>query len=93
MHRDLVTNMLQYVDSRNYGILDWASYLHAITLIRPYDDETKVDSLISTVAKPKKPTKALVRRLIKDEQLNESDEEKLLSEKSIDFKDFRMMCL
>ena len=67
--------MLHYVDRRKYGILDWASYLHAITLIRPYDDETKVDSLISTVAKTRLPTKALVKKLIKDEQLNESDEE------------------
>ena len=64
MHRDLVMNLLRQVDSRNYGILDWASYLHAITLIRPFDHETKVDSLISTVAKPIKSSRAFVLKLI-----------------------------
>ena len=66
VHKDLVMNMLHHVDSRNHGILDWASYLRAMTLIRPYDLETKIDSLISTVIKPISPSRSFVQRMVED---------------------------
>ena len=78
-------NLLDHVDIRNHGILDWASYLHAMTLIRPYDHETRVDSLISTVVKSVKPDKSFVKRFVSDEGLNESNENQLMDEKSVDF--------
>ena len=65
-------NMLRYVDSRNNGVLDWASYLHAMTLIRPYDYESKIESLISTVIKPKSPSRSFIERHVKDKGLSKS---------------------
>ena len=86
-------NMLHHVDRRNQGVLDWASYLHAMTLIRPYDYESKVDSLISTVVKPRSPSSSFVQRLVRREGLRKFQEQQMMAEKSIDFQDFRMMCL
>ena len=51
VHKALVMNMLSNIDVRNSGILDWSSFLHAMTLIYPHNFETRVDSLISTIAK------------------------------------------
>ena len=67
VHRDLVMNMLKNVDRRNHGILDWASYLHAMTYIRPYDLEARVESCISTVEKLQIPSKELVQKIVKEE--------------------------
>ena len=71
-------NMLRYVDSRNNGVLDWASYLHAMTLMRPYDYESKIESLISTVIKPRSPSRSLVERLVKEKGLSKSSEYQMM---------------
>ena len=93
VHRDLVMNMLKNVDRRNHGILDWASYLHAMTYIRPYDLEARVESCISTVEKLQIPSKELVQKIVKEEGGGIPRELQLMEEKSIDFDDFRIMCL
>ena len=93
VHRDLVMNMLRNVDRRNHGILDWASYLHAMTYIRPYDLEARVESCISTVEKLQIPSKELVQKIVEEEGGGIPRELQLMEERSIDFDDFRIMCL
>ena len=51
VHKNLIKNMCANIDSRHHGILDWASFIQAMTYIQPHDFETRVDSLISTLAK------------------------------------------
>ena len=93
VHKALVMNMLHNLDSRNAGILDWASFLQAMTHIYPQDFETRVDSLISTIAKNSPASLDLVYEIVKSEGGGIPREEELLQEKSIDFDDFRHMCL
>ena len=93
VHKALVLNLLRNIDSRQSGILDWSSYLHAMTLIYPFNFETRVDSLISTIAKETPSTLDLIYEIVKSEGGGIPREEELLQEKSIDFDDFRHMCL
>ena len=93
VHKNLVLNMLKHVDRRNHGILDWASYLHAMTYIRPFDLEARVDSCISTVVTREPPSKELVQRIVKEEGAGIPRELQLMEEESIDFVNFRLMCL
>ena len=67
VHKNLVVNMLTHVDSRKLGILDWASYLNAMTFIKPYDLEARVDSLISTIVKQQPASKELVTEIVQNE--------------------------
>ena len=67
VHKKLVLNMCAHIDSRHHGILDWASYIRAMTLIKPYDLESRVDSLISTIAKWVPATSELVYEIARKE--------------------------
>ena len=78
VHKALVMNMLSNIDSRNAGILDWASFLQTMTYIYPQDFETKVDSLISTIAKKTPATLDLVYEIVKSEGGGIDREEELL---------------
>ena len=83
LHRELLAKLFGDSDSRKQGILDWASFLQAMIVLRPNSLESRVESCLNLIRKKEK---------IYQSANGDQPPSKSMHEAVVSFEEIRMMC-